>query len=607
MISVIIAPFVFADINADLWGHWCFETDFSVCSTDHRATTKSGSSSQAVGAGVIGNAWNFTGGGLITASNSSGRFNWTHDFTMCSWVQTRDNSTSDQTLIGYGSGSDFTFFVWRLTPRWRFFDDALALDYFAGFAENIWVHACTTFNASSNTTIWLDGVKVITSSAIGSVLDNHAVAFGALLPDFPADNLVGLMDEIVIYNRTLGEADILDLANGSVPVPVIPVCESDLIFLDAGGSQVTSVGEFVPFSVAINLTWDINASPVDNAVCNVTVPYFDLQDLSYDPTNQFYNNTKTLNISQPNFYNVSYACDSFCNISSSEIFEIINSPPVINQINLTTNETLTLTEAINITFVGGSWTWTAFVNETNISSIAWNFYNNTGGLINSQTQTPPITTAAGLFVNAAKAPFNVSVLVTDGSAATDFVSYTFNTGDIITPVCTGLGDESTAAFISYTWAASCTDDNAINSFNISCDGERYTFFETDINSTPYGFAESIDVFDESFSCAFEVCDDVANCLSDVQFFVVTAVEPEEFFSSVPEALFFMFLTAFWFGLVIAVFTLTGRSGDTIQIFNIFQVIVGITVFLLWFRFSVPVGFAGIFVSVGIFIGLNMNR
>lgn len=78
------------------------------------------------------------------------------------------------------------------------------------------------------------------------------------------------------------------------------------------------------------------------------------------------------------------------------------------------------------------------------------------------------------------------------------------------------------------------------------------------------------------------------------------------FSNIPQALFFMFLLVFWFMLVIALFTVRGRHGELVQIFNVLQVVFGITAGLIWINLVFTIGFAVLFVSLGILVGLALK-
>ncbi len=548
---------------------------------------------------------------------SDDNFNSSNPFCVFNWFSLDDVNLDDNYL--FSQVVDIAN-QWYISPRttndYRLYDGVGVLDVANATMINDALYFLGMCFDGTTMRTYLNGTVIGTKASSGFGYYEE-IDFGWLGPPFTTSNFAnGVIDELTIWEANLSQQEISDLWNNSygcnpTAVTAVPVgCDSDLIFF-SGGAEVVSVGEFVPFDLAVNLTYDTNGSAVTGAICNATVTGHALETLSYSGGSELYEGAKTYNFSTPDNWTVSYACDSFCALSASENIEVINSPPVINQLNVTTNETFIMVNDIDILYRAGAWNWSILVNETNITAISWAFYNNTGGQLTpgAWADLLLISTPNAYFENALKSPFNVSVLVTDGSAATDFVSFLFNTGDVSAPVCTGFDDVISPEFTSYEWDVLCINTGLVDTFNVSCDAERYTFYEGDINATEYNFTEQLAFFDYAFVCAFEVCDGFGNCLDDFQFFtVLTAVaEPEEFFSSVPEALFFMFLTAFWFGLVVAVFTLSGRSGDTIQIFNIFQVIIGITVFLLWFRFSVPVAFAGILVSVGIFIGLNMNR
>ena len=107
-----------------------------------------------------------------------------------------------------------------------------------------------------------------------------------------------------------------------------------------------------------------------------------------------------------------------------------------------------------------------------------------------------------------------------------------------------------------------------------------------------------------------------NCINDSFVIEKLPVEPVPYnlqglvgqeFQSVEQALFHIFLLIFWLVLALIVFTVKGKSGDTIQIFNILQMIVGLVAGSSFMKFSFIVGFGVLFVAVGIFVGLNLQR
>lgn len=97
-----------------------------------------------------------------------------------------------------------------------------------------------------------------------------------------------------------------------------------------------------------------------------------------------------------------------------------------------------------------------------------------------------------------------------------------------------------------------------------------------------------------------------NCVTGSQKLFFDTVVPEPIakpFTSVPQALFYVFLLCFWAVFFILTFLVTGRHGDTVQILNLFQMVLGVTAGVVFIPFSFAVGFAVIFVAVGTFVGM----
>jgi len=77
------------------------------------------------------------------------------------------------------------------------------------------------------------------------------------------------------------------------------------------------------------------------------------------------------------------------------------------------------------------------------------------------------------------------------------------------------------------------------------------------------------------------------------------------FSSIQQGLFYMFIYALWIFFLMATFTFKSDRNRTIQLFNIFQVFIGIVVGLNFIPFSFIIGFATLFVAVSVFLGKSI--
>jgi hypothetical protein len=74
------------------------------------------------------------------------------------------------------------------------------------------------------------------------------------------------------------------------------------------------------------------------------------------------------------------------------------------------------------------------------------------------------------------------------------------------------------------------------------------------------------------------------------------------FSSIPQALFYIFLMFFWLVLLLATLVLKGKTGSTIQLLNVFQACCGFIAGFGFMHFSFVVGFTVVFIAVGVLIG-----
>lgn len=78
-------------------------------------------------------------------------------------------------------------------------------------------------------------------------------------------------------------------------------------------------------------------------------------------------------------------------------------------------------------------------------------------------------------------------------------------------------------------------------------------------------------------------------------------------SPLSDALINIFLLMFWVVLLVLALTLKGVKGGTIQFFNIMQMVVGFVAGSVWMHDYFLIGFPLIFVSLGFFLGLIMDK
>lgn len=104
-----------------------------------------------------------------------------------------------------------------------------------------------------------------------------------------------------------------------------------------------------------------------------------------------------------------------------------------------------------------------------------------------------------------------------------------------------------------------------------------------------------------------------NCVDAIQQIKVVSpgpgvdIEGIKEFETIPQAMFHIFMVFLWIVFVIMALSLRGPNGKTIQFFNILQMLVAFVEGTAFIKFSVLIGFPIIFVGLGIFIGLIMDK
>lgn len=186
--------------------------------------------------GIINSSYNFDGTndrinlGNVTNGTISGIWN----FTLNLWVNT---SLATQTYVIYRGGTTVSTVTLLhrtggkadLTINTE--SDSCYTNNTAAFNDEGW-HMLTAWYNGSNPYIYLDGVPSASEAAgicTGGVLQNAGdnVTFGAE-SDMDAD-WTGKMDEIAIWNRTLSDAEILDLYNSGKGLTYSSTGVTDLV------------------------------------------------------------------------------------------------------------------------------------------------------------------------------------------------------------------------------------------------------------------------------------------------------------------------------------------------------------------------------------------
>jgi len=306
-----------------------------------------------------------------------------------------------------------------------------------------------------------------------------------------------------------------------------------------------------------------------------------------------------------------YLEDSSYNVTESTSVTIVNEAPRIF-FNGLENPNGTFYDAslsyIVSEFQNGNFIFYGSVVDNDLTYFNVTFTNSTGGVIFSatnQTTNNEMTLSSTYFEDLLN-PYTITVTAIDSYNATTQEAFSFNFTDTVSPACTGFDDATLLYNETYTFNANCTDEQFDSLLVIGSNGYVGNF--TNLFTTGFILDNSTDVATTDVLFQINYCDASYNCVEINQTLTVnqhpiTGETPIKEFSSTQQALFWIFLTLLWLGGVLAVFTLKGKHGNTIQIANIFQGFLGLFVGISWLQnFSFFVGLLILLTAVVIFVG-----
>jgi hypothetical protein len=209
-----------SSLNNGLVGYWPFCGNANDASGNGNNGTVNGATLTTDRFGVSNKAYNFNGSSYIQINPNTGNFQ-TSNFTLSCWVY-------DPTAVGSGgaliskrnSPSNGNFFImgWGNSPYYEI-NQTNSIDHFSYVYPqsflNVW--QCYTFTRTGNSIkIYLNGNLINTSTT--SIVHNFSnlanLTFGARFNGTqPGEFFQGKIDDIGIWNRSLTDAEILQLYN----------------------------------------------------------------------------------------------------------------------------------------------------------------------------------------------------------------------------------------------------------------------------------------------------------------------------------------------------------------------------------------------------------
>jgi hypothetical protein len=152
--------------------------------------------------------------------------------TLAAWVKTNSTEGRLRDIISkqYGGGSGNSFVIWYHDDGRLWFATSVGSINVQRPSANEWHYIVGTYDGSY-LRLYVDGVECGNSSATGSLLyDDSPVLIGADCNNayhIPDEGWVGEIDEVLIYNRSLSQAEIMQI------VPEFPPVLALLLFMSA--------------------------------------------------------------------------------------------------------------------------------------------------------------------------------------------------------------------------------------------------------------------------------------------------------------------------------------------------------------------------------------
>lgn len=324
------------------------------------------------------------------------------------------------------------------------------------------------------------------------------------------------------------------------------------------------------------------------------------------------------NLTEWDIVNVYY----FINDSAPPTFRFLCLYPncTIPSCNITIDWSNIITDSFNYSlidgttyeFEGGLWGFNFVLNNRSSESINWiniTLENSSNHLLYSHSDNNIYTVwlNSSLLKPASNNPFrlNLSMLYNLGICTTQ-THLSFNVNDSITPICDDFENFNIApSDVPYTlnWLVNCSDES-LNHISVDCTN-GYNFSSA-ISGENYTF-DSSNIISSQITCNLNVKDEYNNLFYKQQLIGLSS-EPSGATDLTPlsNTLTNIFLLLFWLVLLVLTLTLKGTNDQTIQFFNILQMITGFVAGSIWMTNYFLIGFPLILVSLGFFLGIIMK-
>ncbi|HZL79849.1 MAG TPA: LamG-like jellyroll fold domain-containing protein [Candidatus Limnocylindrales bacterium] len=223
--------------------------------------------------GKVGQAFNFSAVGDAVSAPTSGFPTGTSDRTIECWVYLNSFISGTESFIaGYGNfgGTGGQAYAMGVYPDQRLYFSQWGSGIFGPVLNtNQWYHVAVTSGGTNSITLYLNGTNVASGSLPFDTPAGSQLFIGGVSAPFNTRQMVGLIDEVSIYNRALTPAEIQSIYNagsaGKCFTPVPPSITSQPT------NQTVFAGQTASFSVSASGTpplsyqWRFNTTNIVGA------------------------------------------------------------------------------------------------------------------------------------------------------------------------------------------------------------------------------------------------------------------------------------------------------------------------------------------------------
>lgn len=209
----------------------------------HGGNTLTDNNTVASAAGVLGNAAVFVASDNTSLSMATLYDPELTDFSVSFWINRTSSAGYILSTGATDNGEDgFSVYVDTLGRLTVYFNDSVQssrltriLSATLALPLGVWKHVVITFDRDGNATAWVNGIE-----ALSGDISTHAGSLGVTRGNLgrgasDSQDLIGLLDEIVIFNAVLTPDEIATLYGGGTP-PAYPWSTVKTHFALSGGT-----------------------------------------------------------------------------------------------------------------------------------------------------------------------------------------------------------------------------------------------------------------------------------------------------------------------------------------------------------------------------------